>query len=214
MLLVWFKMLAVRYNFQVWSWIPMLDMTVPTEPHKDPTSKISPSEETPTITNHGCSRCCWAVASLELCQPRLTSMGNYDQTGRCYTLPAFEIILSNIDYYVPPNRGYYGCLLSISLAGTTMVACYLAKLQLPTDESHCIRNREWKVRTSRLVWSVGGNVRTLFLNKIRATGLRTIHFLSVHIFMIGTLHLWELSIMICVWMDAVFNLWRRNRQRA
>ena len=35
--------------------------------------------------------------------------------------------------------------VSISLAGTTMVACYLAELQLPTDESHRIRNTGQKI---------------------------------------------------------------------
>ena len=59
-----------------------------------------------------------------------------------------EILLSSTDYYVPPNRAYNGSLLAncaISLAGPTMVACYLAELQLPTDESHHIRNKGRKV---------------------------------------------------------------------
>ena len=49
---------------------------------------------------------------------------------------------------VPPNRAYNGSLLancSISLAGPTIVACYLEELRLPTDESHRIRNKGRKV---------------------------------------------------------------------
>ena len=66
----------------------------------------------------------------------------------------------SIDYYVLPrayraalvlpNKAYNGSLLPnyfISLAGPTIVACYLAELRLPTDESHCtcIRTKGRKV---------------------------------------------------------------------
>ena len=55
-------------------------------------------------------------------------------------LPVFETLPSSTDYY--------GSLLAncaISLAGPTVVACYLAELWLPTDESHHIRNKGRKV---------------------------------------------------------------------
>ena len=72
----------------------------------------------------------------------------------CSALPALETLPSSTDYYVPPNRVYNGRLLancSISLAGPTIVACYLAELRLPTDESHCLGlSGGW----------VGGNTRT------------------------------------------------------
>ena len=54
------------------------------------------------------------------------TMGNHDQTGSCRALSVLESILSSSDYY---SRAYYRSLLakcSISLAGPTMVARYLA----------------------------------------------------------------------------------------
>ena len=56
------------------------------------------------------------------------AMGNLDQTGSCSTLPAF---LSSTYHLIQPRTG--------------IVASYLAELRLPTDESHCIRNKGQKV---------------------------------------------------------------------
>ena len=75
-------------------------------------------------------------------------LGNNDQTGSCSALAVFETLPSSTDYYVPPNRAYNGSLLAncfISLADPTMIAGYLAELQLPTDEFHHIRNKRRKV---------------------------------------------------------------------
>ena len=66
-------------------------------------------------------------------------MGNDDQTGSWSTLAVFETLSSSTDYYMPPNRN------GSQLAGSTMVACYLAELWSPTDESHPIRSKGRKV---------------------------------------------------------------------
>ena len=78
-----------------------------------------------------------AVSSWQDSDVTIIMIVGSDQIGSCSVLSISETLLSSTDYY----NGSLLSNCSISLAGLTMVACYLAELQLPTDESQRIRNK-------------------------------------------------------------------------